>query len=175
MSPVKGGGPPTGSRRIHTFTSQFLSPRSGPGTANTLYPYSLIYEKAGNVFRGGGPGANKANFEVGCGNVMSTGSGGKAAEQDLVLFREVFRDSQERRQLNVLVVEDDDEDFVVLKRHLEDMEDFDAKIARATTLDAAMDMAESSEFQLALVDYWLGAGRRKAPHSWWRTNAAQAD
>ena len=88
---------------------------------------------------------------------MPTDGSGKAAERDLRLFREIFRESQERRQLNVLLVEDDDEDFMILKRHLEDMEDFETHISRATTLEAAVDMAEKSEFHLALVDYWLGA------------------
>ena len=147
----------TGSRRIHAFTYQIFDRRSGPAPADTLYPYFLIYELAGHVFCGGGTETSTASVKVGCGSVMATDSRGKAAEQDLVLFREVFRESQERRQLNVLVGEDDDEDFMILKRHLEDMEDFDARISRATTLHAAMDMAETSQFQLALVDYWLGA------------------
>lgn len=93
----------------------------------------------------------------GCGNVISRDNGGKAIERDLHLFREIFSESQERQALHVLVVEDDDEDFLVLKRHLEPMDDFDAKIARAKTLDDAMDMAEKSDFHIALVDYWLGA------------------
>ncbi|MGI9384308.1 MAG: response regulator [Methyloligellaceae bacterium] len=88
---------------------------------------------------------------------MSRDGVSKTAEQDLVLFREVFRESQDRRRLRVLVVEDDDEDFSILKRHLEAMEDFDAEISRATTLDAAMDIAEKTDFHIALVDYWLGA------------------
>ena len=84
-------------------------------------------------------------------------SDSKPARQDLEIFREVFAESQQPRNLSILVVEDDDADFFLLRRHLEAMGEFEVEIARASTLDAAMEMAEATEFQLALVDYWLGA------------------
>lgn len=79
------------------------------------------------------------------------------ARQDLEIFREVFAESQQPRDLSILVVEDDDADFFLLRRHLEAMDEFKVRVARASTLAAAMDMAEETDFQLALVDYWLGA------------------
>jgi len=75
---------------------------------------------------------------------------------DLRLLREVFHESQELEKLNVLVVEDCDEDFFLLTRCLNAMCDYEVSISHAYDLDQALEISAETDFNLVIVDYWLG-------------------
>jgi len=77
-------------------------------------------------------------------------------ELDLRLLREVFKESQQQQHLHILVVEDCDEDFFLLARCLNAMQEFEVSITHARDLDEAVEQAEEKAFDLVIVDFWLG-------------------
>lgn len=81
---------------------------------------------------------------------------------DLQLFREVFQEWKRVTKIRVLVVEDCEEDFFLITRCLNAMYEFDVSITRARDLDSARAYTDSSTFDLAIVDYWLG--KDTGPH-----------
>ena len=61
------------------------------------------------------------------------------------------------RKLSVLVIEDSQPDFELVKRTLRLMEVFDAEVHHAYDIVSARDILEAVKIDLAIVDYCLGA------------------
>lgn len=67
-----------------------------------------------------------------------------------------FSDGEEKQHLTVLVLEDDDADFRMLRLCLSRLESYRVEVAHAPSIEAASDLLRSIDFDLALVDYLLG-------------------
>ncbi len=62
----------------------------------------------------------------------------------------------EPRPIEVLVIEDSDTDYRIVARTLQQMDTFRAQISHARDLEAARRMADDRDFDVALVDFYLG-------------------
>jgi two-component system cell cycle sensor histidine kinase/response regulator CckA len=60
-------------------------------------------------------------------------------------------------QIRVLLVDDDDEDFLLTKDLLSGLDDVRYECHRASDYQSALDAAQAGEFEICLVDYRLGA------------------
>lgn len=62
----------------------------------------------------------------------------------------------DRRRISVLIVDDDEVDFFIIKRSLSQMQAYDADIHYASDIETAREIAATQPIDLALVDYCLG-------------------
>lgn len=62
----------------------------------------------------------------------------------------------DRRRISVLIVDDDEVDFFIIKRSLSQMQAYDADIHYANNIETAREIAATQRVDLALVDYCLG-------------------
>lgn len=61
------------------------------------------------------------------------------------------------RQLHVLAIDDDLTDGVVLKRHFSRVTTWEVEVELCTTPESALEALERECFDVALLDYYLGA------------------
>lgn len=59
--------------------------------------------------------------------------------------------------VNVLIVEDDEDDFFIAKRLLQKARTFDCQATRASTYEEGIEALSSGEYDICLADYRLGA------------------
>jgi signal transduction histidine kinase len=57
----------------------------------------------------------------------------------------------------ILLIEDDEEDFILLKKHLSRIRDFHYEVIWASSYDHGLACMEESAHDICMVDYWLGA------------------
>src|SRR5690242_17183154 len=57
----------------------------------------------------------------------------------------------------ILLIEDDEEDFILLKKHLSRIRDFHYEVIWASSYDNGLACMEESIHDICMVDYWLGA------------------
>lgn len=62
----------------------------------------------------------------------------------------------DRRRISVLIVDDDEVDFFIIKRSLSQMQAYDADIHYANNIETAREIAATQRVDLTLVDYCLG-------------------
>lgn len=66
-------------------------------------------------------------------------------------------EADQKERLSVLVVDDNDTEFRLIKQSLLKIDRYGCDIAHAPSADAAFDLMKSMSFDIVLVDYWLGA------------------
>jgi len=62
----------------------------------------------------------------------------------------------EEKKINILYIEDDVEDYYIIRDNLADVEGFNFKIEQATTCEKGMAMLSKNEHDVCLLDYRLG-------------------
>ena len=63
----------------------------------------------------------------------------------------------ERRALNIFIVEDDDDDYFLLKNLIKDTHEWHFELERATSFSDAMMNLTKKSYDAALIDYYLGS------------------
>lgn len=76
---------------------------------------------------------------------------------DLLKMGRDFSIDHNRKHIRVLIVDDDEMDFDILKRSMSQMESFDVEFHYACGLNSAREICNSTNIDIAFVDYCLGA------------------
>lgn len=75
---------------------------------------------------------------------------------DLLNMGRDFSIDHDKKCINILIVDDDEIDFNILKRSMSMMESFDASFYYASGLISAREICSTTEIDIAFVDYCLG-------------------
>lgn len=78
------------------------------------------------------------------------------ARLDLDLLRRMLSGRAGADRLTTLIVEENPEDFLVIKRLLKAIKSLSFDVTYAPSGHSAIDLTERHSFDLALIDYWLG-------------------
>ena len=79
-----------------------------------------------------------------------------AARLDLGLLRRILSGRAGANVLTTLIVEDNPDDFLTIKRSLKAIGSLDFDITYAPSGHCALDLVERHAFDLVFIDYWLG-------------------